>query len=71
MPFLVRALAPTTTGLPIEIYVFAKTTEWEKYEAIQAEIFDHLLAAASTFDLRVYQQPTGLDFAQLGKTLAV
>ena len=71
MPFLVRSLAPTTTGLPIEIYVFAKTTEWEKYEAIQAEIFDHLLAAASTFDLRVYQQPSGLDFAQLGNGLVV
>lgn len=71
MPFLVRALAPTTTGLPIEIYVFAKTTEWTKYESIQAEIFDHLLASAGSFDLRVFQQPTGLDFAQLGKTLTV
>jgi miniconductance mechanosensitive channel len=69
MPFLVRALAPTTTGLPIEIYVFAKTTEWTKYEAIQAEIFDHLLASASIFDLRVFQQPTGLDFSKLGHTL--
>ncbi|MAT42416.1 MAG: mechanosensitive ion channel protein MscS [Anaerolineaceae bacterium] len=68
MPFLVRALAPTTTGLPIEIYVFTKTTEWTKYEAIQAEIFDHLLASANTFDLRVFQQPTGLDFSKLGHT---
>ncbi len=71
MPFLVRALAPTTTGLPIEIYVFAKTTEWEKYESIQAVIFDHLLASAHTFDLRVYQQPSGLDFAQLGKSSTI
>jgi miniconductance mechanosensitive channel len=63
MPFLVRVLAPTPMGLPVELYVFAKTTEWEKYEMIQAEIFDHLLAAAPNFDLRVFQQPTGLDFA--------
>jgi miniconductance mechanosensitive channel len=63
MPFLVRVLAPTPMGLPVELYVFANTTEWEKYEMIQAEIFDHLLAAAPNFDLRVFQQPTGLDFA--------
>ena len=58
-----RVLAPGPTGLPVELYVFAKTTEWEVYETIQAEIFDHLLAAAKSFDLRVFQQPTGLDFA--------
>ena len=48
--------------------MFTKTTEWTKYEAIQAEIFDHLLASANTFDLRVFQQPTGLDFSKLGHT---
>jgi miniconductance mechanosensitive channel len=63
MPFLVRVLAPTPMGLPVELYVFAKTTDWGIYEMIQAEIFDHLLAAAGHFDLRVFQQPTGLDFA--------
>jgi miniconductance mechanosensitive channel len=63
MPFLVRVLGPTPMGLPVELYVFAKTTDWGTYEMIQAEIFDHLLAAAGHFDLRVFQQPTGLDFA--------
>lgn len=63
MPFLVRTLAPNPSGLPIELYVFARTTQWEVYEAIQAEIFDHLLAAAGHFDLRVFQEPTGQDFA--------
>jgi miniconductance mechanosensitive channel len=63
MPFLVRALAPNPSGLPIELYVFARTTQWEVYEGIQAEIFDHLLAAAGHFDLRVFQEPTGQDFA--------
>jgi len=70
MPFLVRVLAPTPTGLPVELYVFAKTTDWATYEMIQAEIFDHLLAAAQNFDLRVFQQPTGLDFASFAKTTA-
>ena len=62
MPFLVRNLAPTQTGLPIEVYLFTKTTIWEEYEAIQSEVFDHLLTAASHFGLRVFQEPTGLDF---------
>ena len=64
MDFIIRELAPSTTGLPIEIYVFTKTTAWAEYERIQAEVFDHLLAAAAFFDLRVFQQPTGSDFSQ-------
>lgn len=69
-PFLVRALSPTPNGLPIELYIFAKTTDWVAYETIQAEIFDHLVAAAQNFDLRVFQQPTGLDFASMVRTPA-
>ncbi len=69
MPFLVRVLSPSPTGLPVELYIFTKTTEWEKYEGIQAEIFDHLLAAAGSFDLRVFQEPTGLDFSTFGRAV--
>lgn len=71
MPFLVRALSPTPTGLPIEVYIFAKTTDWAQYELIQAEIFDHLLAAASNFDLRVFQEPTGLDFSSFANSIQI
>lgn len=70
MPFLVRTLSPNPTGLPIELYIFTRTTQWEEYEAIQAEIFDHLLAAASHFDLRVFQEPTGMDFASFARALS-
>jgi len=69
MPFLVRNLAPTQTGLPIEVYLFTKTTIWEEYEAIQSEIFDHLLTAASHFGLRVFQEPTGMDFNNLATSV--
>lgn len=69
MPFLVRALAPSPNGLDIEVYVFAKTTEWTAYELIQSEIFDHLLAAAPNFDLRVFQQPSGLDFSDFSRSV--
>jgi miniconductance mechanosensitive channel len=62
--FLVRQLKPTEHGLPIEVYVFTTTTNWLEYEAIQADIFDHLLAAAPEFDLRLFQNPTGSDFAR-------
>jgi len=65
MTFLVRQLAPGPTGLPLEVYVFTKTVVWTEYENIQAEIFDHLLAAATYFGLRVFQQPTGSDFMSL------
>lgn len=61
MTFLVRQLAPTSEGLPIEIYVFSKDKVWANYETIQADIFDHLLAAAPLFDLRLFQHPTGYD----------
>lgn len=66
MTFLVRQLAPTEKGLAIEIYVFCKDIVWANYEAIQADIFDHILAIVPEFDLRVFQQPTGADFRRLG-----
>lgn len=62
MTFLVRQLAPTETGLPLEIYVFSKDQAWANYEAIQADIFDHLLAVLPYFKLRVFQNPSSFDF---------
>jgi miniconductance mechanosensitive channel len=65
LTFLVRQLAPGESGLPIEIYVFTNDTEWAHYEAIQADIFDHILAVLPEFDLRVFQNPSGMDFHAL------
>ena len=65
LTLLVRQLPPTERGLPIEIYVFSKDQAWANYEAIQADIFDHLLAVIPEFGLRVYQQPAGSDFHSL------
>ena len=69
LPLLVRSLSPSDKGLPIEVYAFTKITEWAAFEMIQAEIFDHLIAAAQFFELRLYQQPTGLDFSKLSSSL--
>ena len=55
MLILVRQLAPETTGLPLEIYCFTKSTQWIDYEKAQADIFDHLLAILPVFGLRVFQ----------------
>ncbi|HGE8481680.1 TPA: mechanosensitive ion channel family protein [Serratia marcescens] len=61
MTLMVRQLAPTPEGLPLEIYAFTNTTVWAEYESIQADIFDHILAVIDEFGLRVYQTPTGND----------
>jgi len=58
MTFLVRHLEPTEKGIPIQLYVFTTTIEWAKYEDIQADIFDHILAVIPEFGLRVFQFPT-------------
>jgi miniconductance mechanosensitive channel len=65
MTFLIRQLAPTEHGLPLEIYAFSKDQEWANYENIQADIFDHILAVVPEFDLRVFQDPSGRDFNNL------
>ena len=59
---IVRQLASGSEGLPIEIYVFTNTTDFTKYEEIQADIFDHLLAILPQFELNIFQNPTGKDF---------
>ncbi|MBE8721049.1 mechanosensitive ion channel family protein [Sphingobacterium pedocola] len=55
MTMMVRQLAPTATGLPIEIYSFAGTTKWVEYEHIMSDIFDHIIASAPYFDLQIYE----------------
>lgn len=69
MTFLVRQLQPTENGIPIEIYVFSAVQEWAKYEDIQSDIFDHILAVIPHFDLRVFQNPSGADFKSLTNNL--
>ena len=51
--------------LPLPLYVFSRDQVWSNYEGIQADIFDHILAIAPAFDLRVYQSPTGGDVRDL------
>jgi miniconductance mechanosensitive channel len=65
LTFLVRQLEPTAQGLPIQVYVFLREQAWARYEAIQADLFDHILAVVPLFDLRVFQEPAGADLWRL------
>jgi len=59
---MVRQLAPTSKGIPLEIYCFSSNKQWANYEVIMADIFDHTIAAIPYFDLEVFEEPTGSDF---------
>jgi len=61
MSCLVRHLQPTKYGLPIEIYVFCSDTTWPNYEAVQADIFEHILAILPEFGLRAFQDANDID----------
>ena len=61
MTLLVRQLPTNEYGLPIEIYTFTNTTNWKEYENIQSDVFDHLFASISNFELTVFQFPSTKD----------
>lgn len=62
---MVRQMQPTSEGVPLEIYCFSNTSEWPKYEQIQAEIFDHIFAIIPEFGLRIFQSLSGIDIKSL------
>ncbi len=63
MFLMVRHLEPTDRGIPVEVYCFSTDKNWINYEHIQADIFDHLLASASYFDLEIFEFPSGNDLS--------
>jgi miniconductance mechanosensitive channel len=65
MTLLVRQLAPTEMGLPLEIYAFTNDIRWDVYETIQSDIFDHLFAVAPEFGIHLFQNPSGNDFKNM------
>lgn len=65
MMIMVRQLPPTTQGLPIEVYAFSVDKRWQNYEYIMADIFDHLLASVTYFDLELFELPNHSSFRTL------
>ncbi len=70
MTLMVRQLAPGAEGLPLEIYAFTNTVVWLEYEAIQADIFEHIFAVIDEFGLRIHQSPTGNDIRSVAVQLS-
>jgi len=68
MTLMVRQLEPTDTGIPLEIYCFTKTKIWTEYEAVQADVFDHVLAMVHLFDLKIFERLSGNDIKTAIKT---
>ncbi|MCX7954934.1 MAG: mechanosensitive ion channel family protein [Bacteroidales bacterium] len=62
---MVRQLPPSENGIPLEIYAFSNYIDWHQFERAQADIFDHLMAVIPIFNLKIYQNPTGNDFAKI------
>ncbi len=70
MTFLIRQLQSTEMGMPLEIYVFSSDKDWVNYEAIQADIFDHIFAVLPYFELRAFQRPAGHDLASIPRAVS-
>jgi miniconductance mechanosensitive channel len=71
MTHMVRQLAPDPSGfIPLELYLFGADIRWIYYEKLQSDIFDHLLAVISEFDLRVFQAPSGEDMKRVADAIA-
>ncbi|MCK0132210.1 mechanosensitive ion channel family protein [Flavobacteriaceae bacterium F08102] len=70
MMIMTRHLSPTKEGIPLEIYTFSKDKEWLNYEHIMADIFEHLIAALSFFDLELYQAPSSKDLKEFQASLS-
>lgn len=62
LTLMTRQLTPTSKGIPLEIYAFSSDKEWVIYERVIADIFDHICASVSYFDLEIFESPTGKDF---------
>ena len=69
LTMMVRQLEPNNHGVPLEVYAFTNSTDWIEYEEDQSDIFDHLLAIISLFNLRIVQNPSGHDIKYLSKNL--
>ena len=61
MTRMVRHLQSSDTGVPLQVYAFTATTVWVEYERLQASLFEHIMAIAPVFDIRIFQRPSGGD----------
>lgn len=65
---LVRTIAPTGQGIPLQIYCYTATTAWTAYEAIQSAVMEHVAVTAADFGLRIFNEPSGTDITSIRVT---
>lgn len=58
---MVRTLAPTDNGLPLELYCFSRNKVWPEYEAIKADMAEHLYSVLPVFGLHAFQNASARD----------
>ena len=61
LDLMVRTLAPTGNGLPVQIYCFSSNKNWPSYESIQAEIMEHFGSVLPVFELYAFQNADARD----------
>ncbi|SFT56355.1 miniconductance mechanosensitive channel [Lishizhenia tianjinensis] len=69
MSLMVRQLEPRELGVPMEVYCFSKIKDWEPYEGVVADIFDHIFASIHAFELTIFESPSGRDMRNMVKGL--
>ena len=70
MTLFARELAPTSSGVPLEMYCFSKEVNWVPYEKVQSNIMEHLLAVLPSFRLRVFQDCSDI-YQEVGNQIDV
>jgi len=68
---IVRSLAPGEKGMPLEVYAFCRINDWVPYEEIQSSIFDYVFAVVGSFNLNIFQNPSGADFENIKKSINI
>ena len=66
LTLMVRTLAPSVNGFPLQVYCFCTNKNWTSYESIQAEIMEHFVATLPLFGLHAFQQASGRDYINSG-----
>jgi miniconductance mechanosensitive channel len=67
LTIVVRQLQPSENGIPVEVYAYSAEVALPLYESTQADLFNHIYAVVDMFGLRIFQTPSGNDFAKLVK----
>lgn len=65
LTLMVRQLAPTQAGLPLQLYFFTRSTVWVEHEHVMADIFDYVFATMRHFGLSIFQSPAGSDISAI------